>query len=131
MKYTFLAITYFCSSVFAEEEINDLKRLYMCCFVLFVREVTVHKWNQLWNLVLQGIRKRENGKKYLLVESNSCEIPVIILRYMRYINLLFKKDFKIAELPYETSFFLYFRDRPKIAREINRGDVENIMCKSN
>ena len=122
MKYTFLAITYFCSSVFAEEEINDLKRLYMCCFVLFVREVTVHKWNQLWNLVLQGIRKRENGKKYLLVESNSCEIPVIILRYMRYINLLFKKDFKIAELPYETSFFLYL---------LNRGDVENIMCKSN
>ena len=122
MKYTFLAITYFCSSVFAEEEINDLKRLYMCCFVLFVTEVTVHKWNQLWNLVLQGIRKRENGKKYLLVESNSCEIPVIILRYMRYINLLFKKDFKIAELPSETSFFLYL---------LNRGDVENIMCKSN
>ena len=115
-------MTYFCSSVFAEEEINDLKRLYMCCFVLFVREVTVRKWNQLWNLVLQGIRKRENGKKYLLVESNSCEIPVIILRYMRYINLLFKKDFKIAELPSETSFFLYL---------LNRGDVENIMCKSN
>ena len=73
----------------------------MCCFVLFVREVTVHKWNQLWKLVLQGIRKRENGKKYLLVE-----IPVIILRYMRYINLLFKKDFKIAELLTKTSFFL-------------------------
>ena len=73
----------------------------MCCFVLFVREVTVHKWNQLWNLGLQGIRKRENGKNYLLVE-----IPVIILRYMRYINLLFKKDFKIAELLTKTSLFL-------------------------
>ena len=73
----------------------------MCCFVLFVREVTLHKWNQLWNLGLQGIRKRENGKNYLLVE-----IPVIILRYMRYINLLFKKDFKIAELLTKTSLFL-------------------------
>ena len=46
-------------------------------------------------------------------KKNSFEIHVIILRYMRNVNLPFKKDFKIAELLSKISFFLYFRDRPK------------------
>ena len=35
------------------------------------------------------------------------------LRYIKNVNLPFKKDFKFAELLTKTSFFLYFRDRPK------------------
>ena len=53
---------------------------------------------------------------YLCVEekkNNGFEIVIIILRTIRNVNLLFKKDFKIAELLTKTSFFLYFRDRPK------------------
>ena len=53
---------------------------------------------------------------YLFVwekKNNSFEIAVIILRYIRNGNLLFKKDLKIAELYTKTSFFLYFRGRSK------------------
>ena len=39
-------------------------------------------------------------------KNNSFEIHVIILRYIRNINLPFKKDFKFAELLTKTSFFL-------------------------
>ena len=45
-------------------------------------------------------------------------------------NLQFKKNFKSAELPTKTSFFLYFtfRDRPKNG-EGNKGDVESICTR--
>ena len=46
-------------------------------------------------------------------KKNSFEIHVIILRYIRNVNLPFKKDFKFAELLTKISFFLYFRDRSK------------------
>ena len=39
-----------------------------------------------------------------------------------------KKDFKSAELLTETSFFLYFRDRPK-NREGNKGEVASICAR--
>ena len=39
-------------------------------------------------------------------KSNSFKIHVIILRYMRNVNLPLKKDFKFAELLTKTSFFL-------------------------
>ena len=35
------------------------------------------------------------------------------LRYIKNVNLPFKKDFEFAELLTKTSFFLYFSDRPK------------------
>ena len=38
------------------------------------------------------------------------------------VNLLFKKDFKSEDLLTKTSFFLYFRDRPKNG-ERNKGGV--------
>ena len=41
------------------------------------------------------------GKK----KNNSFEIHVIILRYMKNVNLPFKNDFKFAELLTKTSFF--------------------------
>ena len=41
------------------------------------------------------------------------EIHVIILRYLRNVNVPFKKDFKFAKTFTKTLFFLYFRDRPK------------------
>ena len=43
-------------------------------------------------------------------KNNGFEIHVIILRYIRNVNLPFKKDFKFAELLTKTFFFLYFRD---------------------
>ena len=43
----------------------------------------------------------------------SFEIHVIILRYISNVNLPFKKDFKFTEILTKTSFFLYFRYRPK------------------
>ena len=39
---------------------------------------------------------------------NSFEITVIIFRHIRNVNLLFKKNFKSAELLTKTSFSLYF-----------------------
>ena len=38
-------------------------------------------------------------------KNNSFEIHVIILRYIKNVNLPFKKDFKFAELLTKTSFF--------------------------
>ena len=35
------------------------------------------------------------------------------LRYIKNVNLPFKKDFKFAELSCQNILFLYFRDRPK------------------
>ena len=72
-----------------------------------------------WNLSICVWERKKN---------NRFEITVIILRYTRNVNLLFKKDFKIAELLTKTSFFLYFRDRPKNG-ERNKGDVESICAK--
>ena len=40
-----------------------------------------------------------------LKKNKTFEITVIILRYTRNVNLLFKKDFKVAELLTKTSFF--------------------------
>ena len=55
-----LVITYFCSSYITEEEINDLKRLCLCCIVVFLREVTIHLKNRSWDLVFLRIRKRSS-----------------------------------------------------------------------
>ena len=58
-KYIFLAITYFCSSYITEEEINDLEKLlYLCYLVVLLREVAIHIYNRLSNLVFPRIRKR-------------------------------------------------------------------------
>ena len=66
------------------------------------------------------------GKKY-----NRFKITVIIIRYIRNVNLLFKKDFKIAELLTKTSFFLYFRDCPKNAEGNKQMRRRKYMSKSN
>ena len=42
-------------------------------------------------------------------KTNSFEITVIILRHTRNVNLLFKMDFKSAELLTKISFLLFFR----------------------
>ena len=47
-------------------------------------------------------------------ENNSFGITTIIFKAS---NPLFKKNFKSAELLTKTSFFLYFRDRPKMTKE--------------
>ena len=114
--------------------------MYLCNLVLLLKEVTIHIWNQLWNLVFPRIRKgsslcgldwKENPEKRLrqwkgvslswkpnlcvcvTEKDNSFKIHVIILRYIKNVKFPFKKDFKFAELLTKTSFFRYFRDRPK------------------
>ena len=63
-----------------------------------------------------------NGKKYpwadsgicvYVCENNSFKIHVIILMYIRNVNIPFKKDFKFAELLTKTYIFVDFRDRPE------------------
>ena len=79
----------------------------------------------------KSIHKFKVEFEYLCVgekKNNRFEITVIILRYTKNVNLLFKQDFKIAKLLTKTSFFLYFRDRPKNG-ERNKGDVESICAK--
>ena len=56
----------------------------------------------------KGVRQRKVRDK-----KNSFEIHVTILKYVRNLNLPFKKDFKFPEILTKTSFFLYVRDRPK------------------
>ena len=64
-------------------------------------------------------------------KNNSFEIHVIILGYIRNVNLPFKKDFKIAELLTKTSFFLYFKSRPKNGEGNKLRRREKYMRKSN
>ena len=51
--------------------------------------------------------------------------------YIRNLNLLFKKGFKIAELLIKTSIFLYFRDRPKNGEGNKQMRRRKYMRKSN
>ena len=96
----------------------------------------------LWNLVFQNgisaIDWKENPKKGLRQwkkvslswKRNLCvclretkksfKFHVIILRYIRNVNLPFKKDFNFAEVLTKTSFFLYFRDHLKMAKETDK-----------
>ena len=64
-------------------------------------------------------------------KNNSFEIHVIILRYIKNVNLPFKKDFKFAELLTKTSFFLYFRDRPENGEGNKQRRLRNYMRKIN
>ena len=59
------------------------------------------------------------------------EIHVIILRYIRNVNLLFKKDFKFAERLTKTSFFIYFRDSPKNSKGNKPWRRQKYLRKSN
>ena len=64
-------------------------------------------------------------------KKNSFEIHVIILRYTKNVNLPFKKDFKFAELLTKISFSFTLETVLKIAKEINKGDVESMCAKVN
>ena len=50
-------------------------------------------------------------------KNNSFEITVIIFKLYKNANLLFKKDFKIAELLTKISFLFYFRGCPQNVKE--------------
>ena len=107
--------------------------MYLCNLVVLFKEVTIHIWNQLWNLVFPTIRKgsslcgfdwEENSKKMAEAmersipelkaefvcmcereKNNSFKIHVIILRYIKNVKFPFKKDFKFAEPLTKTSSF--------------------------
>ena len=59
-------------------------------------------------------------------KNNSFEITVIILRYTRNVNVLFKKDFKITERLTKHPFFFSLDTVIKMAKETDKGDVEDI-----
>ena len=65
---------------------------------------------------------------YLCVREK--KITVITLRYIKNVNLLFKKDFKIAEVLMKTSFFLYCRDRPLNGKKNKQRRRQKYMRKS-
>ena len=64
-------------------------------------------------------------------KNNISEIHTINLKYIRNVNLPFKKDFKFAELLTKTSFFLYFRDRPENGERNKQKRCRKYMRKSN
>ena len=64
-------------------------------------------------------------------KNNSFEIHVIILKYIKNVNLPFKKDFKFAELLAKTTFCLYFRDCPENGEGNKQRRRLNYMHKSN
>ena len=63
-------------------------------------------------------------------KNNSFEITVIILRYTRNVNLLFKKDFKVVEVLTKTSFFFTLETVLKMAKETNKGDFGSTCAKA-
>ena len=52
----------------------------------------------------------------------------LFLRYIRNVNVLLNKYFQSAELLTKTSFFLYFRDRPKNGEGSNK-QLERIIAR--
>ena len=64
-------------------------------------------------------------------KNNSFEIHLIILRYIRNVNLPLKKDFKFAELLTKAPFFLYFKDCPKNGKGNKLRRRRKYMRKSN
>ena len=67
---------------------------------------------------------------YVRGKNNSFEIHIIILTYVKNVNLPFKKDFKFAELLTKTSFFFFTLETAlKMAKETNKGNVESICAK--
>ena len=67
---------------------------------------------------------------YVRGKNNSFEIHIIILTYVKNVNLPFKKDFKFAELLTKTSFFFFTLETAlKMAKETNKVNVESICAK--
>ena len=79
-------------------------------------------------LILKGILKKAEAMEKNIYESkaglvylclrerknNSFEIFLIILRYIRNVNLSYsKRNLKLQNFLKKTSFFLYLRERPK------------------
>ena len=61
----------------------------------------------------------------------SFKIHLIILMYIRNVNLPLKNDFKFTELLTKTSFFVYFRDRPENGEGNKQRRPRKYMHKSN
>ena len=95
-------------------------------------------------LILKKILKKAMEKSiheqkaefvYLFVREKkkySFEISVIILRYIRNVNLSFsKRILKLQNFLQKTSFFLYFRGRPKNGEGSKQRRRRKYMRKSN
>ena len=135
---------------------NRLKTVVSMLTLVLLREVTIHIQNRLQNPVFLRIRKRsslcefdweENPEKWLKQSkivsislkwnlcicvwekrNNRFEITVIILRYIRNLNL-FKKDFKLQNFLLKHTFFFNLKTVLKMAKKTNKRDVESICTK--
>ena len=126
-----LNISFLLQLIFAvlivEEKIYDLKRLYLPCLVVLLREVTTHMLNRLRGLVFLITRKKSSlceilkktevmKKRSMSRKLNLC--TCVLERKKKHLwnfckkcrSLLLKKDFKIAELLTKSILFsLYYR----------------------
>ena len=58
VRSNFFSIAYFYNSYITEEKINHLEKLlHLCYLVVLLREVAIHIYNRLWDLVFARIRK--------------------------------------------------------------------------
>ena len=64
-------------------------------------------------------------------KNNSFEIDVINLRFIKNVDIPFKKDFEFAELLTKKSFFFYFRNCPKNGEGSKLRRHRKYMRKSN
>ena len=62
-------------------------------------------------------------------KNNRFEITVIILRYTRNVNLLFRKDLKLQNFLPKHPFFFTLETVLKMAKETNKGDVKSKRAK--
>ena len=81
-----------------------------------------------WKKVLMSWKRNVYLCKWKRNENNSLEITKSFIRNISNVNLLFKKDFKSAQLLTKASFFIYFRDHPKNG-EGNKGDFKSTCAR--
>ena len=76
----------------------------------------------------ESIHEQQKAEFVYWCVRENVDINVIILRYIRNVNLPIPKGFRNCRTFTKTPF-LNFRDRPKMAKETNKGDVESICIR--
>ena len=82
----------------------------------------------------KNIHEQKAESVYLCVgeKKNSFEISVIILRYLRNVNLSYSREIlKLQKFFKKTYFFLYFTGRPKNSKGSKQRRRREYMHKSN
>ena len=94
-------------------------------------------WRKSWKRLRQwkkaSMSRKRNLCTYVLEKKrNSFEISVIILRYLRNVNLSYSREIlKLQKFFKKTYFFLYFTGRPKNGKGNKQRRRREYMHKSN